>query len=151
MILGIDPAITPELLFALARMGHGDEIVVADLNFPAYRLAGGCVVPQPLRLALPMPQAVESLLRLIPADTHDGPALHTMKVVGGLGRTPPAVAELAQIAAPRGIEMAGLERHDFYARAGRAFAIVIAAEPRAYGNAILRKGVQGQDPAPMGR
>ena len=139
MLIGLDKAISPDLLHTLARMGHGDEIAVVDLNFPAASVARGCVVTQPLRIGLPMPQAVEALLRLIPADTFDGAPLVTMQVVGDPPAVPPAVAEMQANAA--GIETAAIDREAFYDRARRCFAIVVAEEARVYGNAILRKGV----------
>ena len=111
MLIGLDKAISPDLLHTLARMGHGDEIAIVDLNFPAASIAQGCVVTQPLRIGLPMPQAVAALLRLIPADDFDDAPLLTMQVVGDPSAVPPAVAEM-QAMAP-GIETATLERHDF--------------------------------------
>ena len=139
MLIGLDKAISPDLLHTLARMGHGDEIAIVDLNFPAASIAQGCVVTQPLRIGLPMPQAVAALLRLIPADDFDDAPLLTMQVVGDPSAVPPAVAEMQAMA--QGIETATLERHDFYARTRCAFAIVVADEARIYANAILRKGV----------
>lgn len=138
MLIGINPLISPDVLHTLARMGHGDEIAVVDTNFPAHSMARGCVVTQPLTLALPMPQAVAALLTLIPADDFDDAPVHTMQVVGDPAAIPPAVAELQAIT---GLKPESLDRFAFYDRARRCFAIVMVDETRIYANAILRKGV----------
>lgn len=139
MLKGIDPLISPDLLRVLAQMGHGDEIVIADANFPATSTARGTVHGQALRMECMVPRAVEAILSLLPIDTFDGPPVMTMAVVGEPDTTPAVVAEAAPLFA--GAAITALERFAFYDRARKAFAIIATTDARAYGNFIIRKGV----------
>ena len=146
MLKGIDPRITPDLLEVLASMGHGDEVVIVDVNFPARSVAGD----KPLiELAgVSGPQAVDLILQLLPLDTFvDDPVLR-MEYVGDPERWEPIQLE-AQAAlearAGRAFRFKGVERHAFYERAKQAFAVVRAGERRFYGCFILKKGVIGPD------
>ena len=140
MLKGLSRLHTPELLHALAAMGHGDEIVIVDAHFPAVSLARRLV-----RLdGADLPDVVEACLMLMPLDSFvDDPALR-MEVVGQ-SDTIPEVQRLCQavIDAQEGrpVPLCGLERHRFYARAEKAFAIVLTGELRPYGCVILKKGV----------
>ena len=140
MLLNIPAILGPDLLWSLAAMGHGDEIVIADANFPGQSMAQRCH-----RLdGVSASDALAAVLRLFPLDTFvDAPAT-VMQVVGDAGAIPPAVAEFQQIldaaqGAPVG--MARIERFAFYDRARAAFAVVQTGETRLYGNVILTKGV----------
>lgn len=141
MLLGIDPLIGPELLMVLAAMGHGDEIVLADANFPAVSVARATAHGQALRMDCDAARAVKAVLSLLPVDGYDGDPVLTMQVVGDAQAVPPVVADVAPIFAAQGAAMGTLERFAFYDRARRAFAIVQTAELRPYGNFIIRKGV----------
>jgi L-fucose mutarotase len=143
MLKSIDPLLGPELLHALASMGHGDEIAVVDANFPAASLArrliriDGCG-------AEPVLQA---LLSVLPLDDFVETPLSTMAVVGHPAELPaPVLAFTAAVRAATGrptLEPERLEREAFYARTRAAFAVVQTGETRLYGNALLRKGVLG--------
>lgn len=139
MLKGIDPLISPDLLKTLAEMGHGDEIVIADANFPSASVATAS--GRLLRMDCPAPRAVRALLSLMPLDTTDPDPVLTMQVVGDPDACPPVVAEAAPLFAAEGTASVSLERHAFYDRARRAFAVLRSAETRPYGNFILRKGV----------
>ena len=137
MLIGLDPLLTPDLLHALASMGHGDSIVLVDANYPGTRgrrtldLPGADVV-----------QALRAVLSLLPLDTFVPDPAHVMQVVGDAGAVPPVVAEInAALAASGNKPAVSLERHAFYAAAGEAYAVVRTGERRFYGNVILTKGV----------
>ena len=141
MLKGIDPIIAPELLMVLASMGHGDEVVIADANFPAASVARDSVHGQLLRMDCTAPRAVRAVLSLLPVDRYEPDPVLSMQVVGDPTAIPEAVAETAPLFAAEGVAIAGLERFAFYARARRAFAVIRTCETRPYGNFIIRKGV----------
>jgi L-fucose mutarotase len=140
MLKHLDPLLGPELLHALASMGHGDEIAVVDANFPA---AGN--TQRLIRLdGVPAPRVLAALLTLLPLDDFVEAPLATMAVVGDAAAVPPVVQQfiaLAQRAEERDLRAEALPREQFYARARQAFAIVQTGETRLYGNVLLRKGV----------
>jgi L-fucose mutarotase len=138
MLKGLSPLLSPDLLHVLASMGHGDEIVLADGNFPAATHARRLV-----RLpGLPAPQVLDAVLSVLPLDTFVAQAAFTMQVVGDAAAIPPAVAEFNGILGKHSCQAAAsLERFAFYERAAAAFAIVATGETRIYGNIILKKGV----------
>lgn len=141
MLKGIDPMIGPDLLRVLARMGHGDEIVLADANFPSASAARNMVETGALRMDCDAIRALRAILSLLPLDDFIPDPVLTMQVVGDAAQVPPVVAEAAPLLAAEGVASASLERFAFYERAARAFAVVQTAETRIYGNFILRKGV----------
>ena len=138
MLKGIDPLLGPELLAILRAMGHGDEIVVADGNFPAAHLARRLVRAD----GIDAPRMLQAILSVMPLDDFSAAAFR-MAVVGKAKEVPPIVDEfqkaLRQAGEKRGIET--LERTAFYERARDAFAVVATGETRLYGNLILKKGV----------
>jgi L-fucose mutarotase len=129
----------------LASMGHGDEIVVVDVNFPAQSTAGDAPV---IELAgVTSPEAVDLILQLMPLDSFvDAPVLR-MEYVGDPERLEPVQveAQAALDAREPGYRLKGVERFEFYDRAAKAFAIVRSGERRFYGCFILKKGVLGPD------
>jgi len=147
MLKGIHPLLTADLLHALAGMGHGDEIVLSDANFPATRLGRG-VIELPGSSA---PEALDAVLTVFPLDAGTASTAVTMQVVGDPAVVPAAVAEFAAIRARHGCassRMASLERHAFYERARGAAAVVRTGELRRYGNILLVKGVINHYDAP---
>jgi L-fucose mutarotase len=144
MLIGIDPILTPELLMILRAMGHGDEITIADANFPATSNAARLV-----RLdGVDVSRALDAVLSVLPLDSFVDCPAHAMQVVGRPDEIPAAVADLQSIVDRRaGFPKAivRLERHAFYDRARRSFAIVATTDRRLYANIILTKGVIGAD------
>jgi L-fucose mutarotase len=137
MLLGIDPLLTPELLHALAAMGHGDSIVLVDANYPATR--GNRRIPIP---GADTPTVLRAILRLLPIDTFIPHPAVVMQVVDNPHAVPEVVAQMnAVLKAAGAAPAAGMERHAFYAAAERAYAIVPTGERRFYGNILLTKGV----------
>ncbi len=121
-------------------MGHGDELVIADANFPAEACAGRIE-----RLAgVDATEALRAILTLMPLDSYVGHPARTMQVVGDPDAVPEIVGEFQRIideTADRPARIKSVERHAFYAEARKTYCIVQTAETRLYGNVILRKGV----------
>ncbi len=142
MLRNINPLLSPELLYALRAMGHGDEIVVADANFPGTSIGPDCIRSDGSSAS----EMLQAVLSVMPLDTFvPDPAL-TMKVVSDPDAVPDAVADFQRIidaTADNPVRIQGLERFGFYDRASKAFAIVQTGERRLYGNIILKKGVIG--------
>jgi L-fucose mutarotase len=142
MLRNIDPLLSPELLHALRAMGHGDEIVIADANFPGSSSGPACIRADGSTAS----EILQAVLSVMPLDTFvPDPAL-TMQVVGDPNKVPEAVVDFQNIinaTADSPAQIQGLERFAFYGRAANAFAIVQTGERRLYGNIILKKGVIG--------
>ncbi|MDD2869352.1 RbsD/FucU domain-containing protein [Neomegalonema sp.] len=141
MLKGLDPMLGPETLAALASMGHGDEIVLCDANFPAESVARSTVLGRALRMDCDALRALKAVLSLLPLDGHEPDPVLTMQVVGDPAAVPEAVALAEPLFGAEGVASASLERFAFYDRARKAYAILRTAETRPYGNFILRKGV----------
>ena len=141
MLNGIDRLLTADLLHALAAMGHGETIVLVDANYPATR--GRRIIAIP---GADTPRVLRAVLSLLPIDTFIPHPAAVMQVVDDPAAIPDVVtamnAELRTAGAGPAI---GLERHEFYAAAESAYAIVQTGERRFYGNILLTKGVIAPD------
>lgn len=140
MLRGLNPILSPDLLYILGAMGHGDDIVIADANFPAESMG-----QQVVRLdGLSATDVLEAVLSVMPLDSFvDDPAT-TMQVVDDPEATPPVVEEfqkIVEMTADNPVRIATIERFTFYDRAKAAFAVVQTGERRLYGNILLKKGV----------
>ena len=137
MLIGLDPVLSPELLHALAAMGHGDRIVLVDANYPATR--GRRLIALP---GIGVVRALEAVLSVLPCDTFVPVPAAIMQVVGTPDAVPAVVTEMNVVLALHGWPAAvGTERHAFYEAAATAYAIVQTGERRFYGNILLFKGV----------
>jgi len=138
MLKGLSPLLSADLLHVLASMGHGDEIVIADANFPATTHARRLVTVPGIATA----DVLDAVLTIFPLDDFVDQAALTMQVVGDPEQIPPSVQDINAVLQRHGCGPAGtLERHAFYKRAADAFAIVATGETRVYGNIVLKKGV----------
>ncbi len=140
MLKNLHPLLAPDLLHAMAEMGHGDEIGIVDANFPAATLASRLIEVR----GASSPDVLDAVLTLLPLDTQADPAAHTMEVISDPAAVPEPVMDFAAVFTRHGLgdcEIATLERHAFYDRARRAFALVRTGELRPYGNILLVKGV----------
>ncbi len=140
MLKGISPLISPALLEILARMGHGDEIVLADAHFPGESFNARVIRADGLRI----PDLLEAILPLFELDSYvDAPLLMMAPVEGDLIDPSVESAYLNSIRKTNpsinGINR--LERFAFYERTRSAFAVVMTGETAKYGNIILKKGV----------
>ncbi len=145
MLKGIDPRMTAELLDVLMRMGHGDELVLADRNYPSHSNAAKTETGQVVELpGFSAPEAIELICSVLPLDAFVPAGALWMQADGQGDRPEPVHHEaLAVIRAhlPEGGGAASIERQDFYAQARQAFAVVRCSEDRPFGCFILRKGV----------
>jgi L-fucose mutarotase len=144
MLKGIHPLLSPDLLHALAAMGHGDSIAIVDANFPAASNAKRLIESS----GTSAPAMLEAVLTVLPLDTRVTPAVFTMEVSGDPTAIPPPVADFAAVLTDKDladIEIGHLERQAFYARTREAFAIVRTGEQRRFGNILLVKGVVASD------
>lgn len=139
MLKGISKYMSPELLAVLYRMGHGDEIILADAHFP-----GDSIGPQVVRAdGLTVTQLLEAIMPLYELDSY-APPLAMMDYVAGDQPDPTVERDYMQAIrknVPDAKAPERIERHAFYERARGAFAIVMSGEVRKYGNLILKKGV----------
>ncbi len=138
MLHGIDPLLTPDLLHALAAMGHGDRIAIVDANYPAHAHARRVIT----LAGVDATAVLRAVLSLLPLDSFvEDPAV-TMAVVGDASVLPDAVRAFTTVLAEQDAKApAAVDRFRFYEIARDCFAIVQTGERRLYGNVILTKGV----------
>ena len=139
MLNNIPSILSPELMKTLMEMGHGDEIVIADGNFPT-----GDVAKRLIRCdGNGVPKLLEAILRFFPLDTFVEMPVSFMAVVPGDNYTPEIQDEYRKIITEKNgstnVEM--LDRFAFYERASKAYAIVATSEMARYANIILKKGI----------
>lgn len=139
MLKTIPPLLSPQLLYVLQAMGHGDQITIVDANYPA-ESAG----PEVVRMDGHTATAVlDAILTLLPLDDFVPDPAICMQVVGEPDRREPIMDEFDKIIEryEPGQKLQSLERFAFYERASLSYAIVQTGENRLYGNVILKKGV----------
>ena len=144
MLKGIDPLLNAEVLGALRAMGHGDDLIIADTNFPAASVAAATVLGRLLRIDAPAARVARAVLSVYPLDGFVDDAAARMEVVGAADDLPEVQREVqAEIDAAEGRSwpMIGVERFAFYERARKAYAVIQTGERRFYGCIALRKGV----------
>lgn len=145
VLKNIASELSPDLLWCLASMGHGEKIVLVDRNFPAHDVAkstsSGRVIELP---GLDIPAATRVILSVMPLDDFIPAPLACMQVVGEPDKILPMQSEvhgLAKTAEQRDIGMERLERFAFYEAAKKSFAVVRTSEFRPYGCFIFTMGV----------
>lgn len=140
MLKGISPLVSPELLETLSRMGHGDEIVLADAHFPGESMNSKVIRADGLKI----PDLLEGILPLFELDNYVDHPLVMMAAVEG-DQLDPKVEEsyLERIhkTNPNVPPIERIERFAFYERAKKAFAVVMTGETVKYGNILMVKGV----------
>ena len=137
MLKGIPKIISPELLKIMMEMGHGDELVIGDGNFPGAGVNARCVRCDGHNV----PELLKAILELYPLDTYDKPAYIMAKTPGDTVETP-IWDEYAEIIKPYTEEkLEQIERFAFYERAKKAYAVVMTGESALYANIIIKKGV----------
>jgi len=143
MLKGISPLISPELLKALAQMGHGDELVIADGNFPCHSVGKNSIVIRADGHGVP--EILDAVLKLIPLDTYTEKPVALMEVVKGDTCGTPEIwatyEELLNKYEPDHHEIDYTERFAFYERAKDAYLIIATGEKAIYANILLKKGV----------
>ena len=143
MLKGISPIISPELLKALAQMGHGDELVIADGNFPCHSVGKDAIVIRADGHGVP--EVLDAVLQLLPLDTYSEKPVALMEVMKDDDcPTPPIWAEYEKILTkyePQHHEIEYTERFAFYERAKKSYLIIATGEKAIYANILLKKGV----------
>lgn len=145
MLRNIDPVMSAELLYVLMLMGHGDDLVLCDVNHPAVTIAKHTTYGKLIDLSgCDLTRATQAVLSLMPLDTFVEQPVMRMRVVGDPDGQVPVFARMQNTldrCENRKINMGAYERFDFYAAAKASFAIVRTSDPGPYGCFILRKGV----------
>jgi L-fucose mutarotase len=139
MLKGVPSIISPELMKVLLEMGHGDELVIADGNFPAATCAQRLVRADG-HAAVPV---LEAVLRFLPLDIYVEKPVVLMQVVPGDPTKPSIWNEYRKVVQDSGEKFSDfdyVERFAFYERAKKAFAVVATSEKALYANVILKKG-----------
>ncbi|MDR2661763.1 MAG: fucose isomerase [Treponema sp.] len=139
MLKGISPALSPDLLRALAAMGHGDELVIGDCNFPAESLGKRCIRAD----GVTGTELLDAILSVFPLDTFVEAPLTLMKVIPGtLEGNPPVWEEFRKIVDKhqKGAAFEQIDRFAFYERARNAYAVAATTERALYACLIIKKG-----------
>jgi L-fucose mutarotase len=145
MLKGIDQRLSAEVVHILMLMGHGDDLVICDVNHPAATVAAETTYGKLIDMAgCDIPTAARAILSLMPLDTFVPGPVARMQVVGNPEAQVPIFARMQSVvdqAEGRSVTIEALERFAFYAAAKRAFAIIRTADSGPYGCFILKKGV----------
>ena len=140
MLKNIPKILSPELVKILMEMGHGDEIVIADGNFPAEAIGQRVVRCD----GHGVPEILDGIMQLFPLDTYTDKPVMLMEVVKGDPVVPTIWDEYKTIInkyEPENCKIEMIERFAFYEPAKTAFAVVSTGEEAIYANIILKKGV----------
>ena len=148
MLKGINPLLNADVLQALRAMGHGDDLIIADTNFPSDSVARQTVLGKLLRIDATAAEVVKAVLSLLPLDTFVNDAAARMEIVGKPNEIPPVQKEVQkEIDAAEGKPwpMISIERYAFYERSKKAYCVIQTGERRFYGCFAFRKGVLPPD------
>ena len=140
MLKGVPPVLSPELMAILMRMGHGDDLVIADGNFPAETMGQRVVRAD----GHGVPELLDAILKFLPVDTFVTDPAKVMQPVDPATPEPPIWSQFREALARhegREIPLTTVERFEFYRQAQSAFAVVATGETAIYANLILKKGV----------
>ena len=140
MLKGIDPLLTPDLLYMLRAMGHGDDLVIVDGNFPASSTNARVARVDGANAT----EVLAAVLSVMPLDSFVEHPCARMAVVGDPDQVPPVCAEFQTIidqAEDGRYQLEVVERFAFYERAKQAYGLVQTSETRLYGNVLLKMGV----------
>ncbi|MFL5259849.1 MAG: RbsD/FucU family protein [Hyphomicrobiales bacterium] len=145
MLKSIDPLLNADMLHALRAMGHGDDLVICDTNFPADSVARQTAIGTLLRMdGVSAPRAARAILSVMPLDAFVDHPARRMEMVGKPNEIPAVQAEVQKeidAAEGRSWPMGSIERMAFYEVAKQAYCVVQTGERRFYGCFILKKGV----------
>lgn len=143
MLKGIPPILSPELLKALCEMGHGDELVIADGNFPSHSVGKNAIVIRADGHGAA--EMLEAVMKLIPLDAYVDKSAALMAVAPGDTCPTPEIwstyREILNRYEPEHSDVEMMERFAFYERAKKAYLIIATGETAIYANVLLKKGV----------
>ncbi|MCR5762993.1 MAG: L-fucose mutarotase [Treponema sp.] len=140
MLINISPVISPDLLYALASMGHGDEIVLADAFYPGSTMSSRCIRADGVKV----PDLLDGILRLMNPDDFVKDPVTMMSPVPGDSADPNIEKKYREIIDkywPDTPPINFIDRFEFYERAKKAYAVVVSGETVKYGCVIIKKGV----------
>lgn len=140
MLKGISPILSPDLIFALACMGHGDEIILADAHFPGHTVNDHVIRADGVRIA----PLLDALMPLFELDSYVEAPVTMMAPVAGDVLDPAVEASYTAAIRPHvdgDVVVGRIDRFEFYERAKNAFVVVMTSETAKYGNIMLTKGV----------
>lgn len=141
MLKGISKIVSPELVKVLCEMGHGDEIVIADGNFPSENFGKRVIRAD----GISGTAMLDACLQLIPLDTYSDPNFILMQLMDcDKGRINPVIWEEYKKVAEKhdkNLKVGNIDRFEFYERAKNAYAVIATGEAAVYANIILKKGV----------
>jgi L-fucose mutarotase len=151
MLKSIDPILNADVLYALRSMGHGDDLVLCDANFPAASVARQTVLGKLLRIDnVTSARAARAILSVLPLDSFvDKPALR-MQIVDQPNEVPTVQVEVQKeidAAERRALPLGSIERFAFYELAKKSYCVIQTGERRFYGCFIFKKGVITPDAA----
>jgi len=145
MLKGLNPLLNADVLYALRAMGHGDDLIISDTNFPSDSVARQTRLGRLLRIDnSTAAEAVEAVLSVMPLDSFVEDSAARMEIVGAPDEVPPVQREVQQkidAAEGRSWPMISIERFAFYERAKQAYCVIQTGERRFYGCFAFRKGV----------
>ena len=143
MLIGINPLLNADVLYTLRAMGHGDDLVIADTNFPSDSIARETVLGEVLRIDANAAEVIRAVLSVYPLDTFVDDSAARMEVVAEPKTILPVMQEVQNevfdVGGPK--VMMSIERYAFYERAKKAYAVIQTGERRFYGCFAFRKGV----------
>lgn len=141
MLKGVSKIVSPELVKVLCEMGHGDEIVIADGNFPSENFGKRVIRAD----GISGTAMLDACLALIPLDTYSDPNFILMQLMDcDVGKINPVIWEEYKAIAEKhdkNVRVGNIGRFDFYERAKNAYAVIATGEAAVYANIILKKGV----------
>jgi L-fucose mutarotase len=145
MLKGIDQRLSAEIVHVLMLMGHGDDLVICDVNHPAATIAAETTYGTLIDMAgCDIPTGAAAILSLMPLDTFVPAPVARMQVVGNPDGIVPIFARMQAVvdrAEGRAVTIEPLERFAFYEAAKKSFAIIRTADSGPYACFILKKGV----------
>ena len=144
MLKLLDPLLNADVLYALRAMGHGDEVIICDTNFPADSVAKETVLGQLLRIDASAARVAKAILSVMPLDSFVDKPAGRMEIVGKPNEIPPVQAEVQveiDKAEGKSWPMGSIERFAFYDMAKKAYCVIQTGERRFYGCFVFKKGV----------
>ena len=144
MLKSLDPLLNADVLYALRSMGHGDELIICDTNFPADSVAHKTVLGQLLRIDASAARVARAVLSVMPLDSFVEKPAGRMEIVGKPNEIPPVQAEVQveiDKAEGKSWPMGSIERFAFYDMAKKAYCVIQTGERRFYGCFVFKKGV----------
>ena len=145
MLRNFDNRLNADVIRALRAMGHGDDLVICDTNFPADSVARQTVLGKVLRMDnLTAAEVAAAVLSVFPLDSFVDHPAERMQIVGKPNEIPPVQAEVQKAidkAEGKSWPMGSIERFAFYERAKKAYCVIVTGETRFYGCFVFKKGV----------